>query len=161
MSYTLDVIDTKILALIQKNADLPVAEIADKVGLSASPCWRRIKRMEEAGVITDRVTVINPQILGLQFEALASVKLQLPTAEHLDRFEEAVAEWPEVLDCMTVSGAVDYVLHIITTDIQAYDEFLRAKILSLALVSDVQTRIVIRRTKETRALPLKLVAPKF
>jgi DNA-binding Lrp family transcriptional regulator len=152
----LDAIDVRILDLIQADASLSVADIADKVGLSSSPCWRRIKRLEELGVIIGRVTLLDRERLGLNFEVIASVKLQLPTRDNLERFEAAVADWPEVVDCATVTGAVDYMLRIITTDMHAYDDFLRDKILSLGLVSDVQSRIVIRVAKRTTAAPLKL-----
>ncbi len=155
---SLDAIDAKILDLIQRDAALSVAEIADRVGLSSSPCWRRIKRLEEEGVIIGRVTLLDRERLGLNFEVIASVKLQLPTRENLERFEAAVAKWPEVVDCATVTGAVDYMLRIVTTDMHAYDDFLRDKILSLGLVSDVQSRIVIRVAKRTTAAPLGLVS---
>ena len=154
MSYDLDSIDAKILELIQQDASLPVAEIADKVGLSSSPCWRRIKRMEEAGVISKRVTLLNAEAVGLAFEVYAAVKLQLPSKENLERFEAAVEKLPEVVECATVTGAVDYVLRIITPDLQSYDHFIRERVLSLQLVSDVQSRIVIRKVKSTTALPL-------
>lgn len=154
----LDAIDVKILELIQGDASLSVAEISERVGLSSSPCWRRIKRLEELGVIVARVTLLDRQKLGLTFEVIASVKLQLPTRENLERFEEAVSRWPEVVDCATVTGAVDYMLRIVTRDMQAYDDFLRDKILSLGLVSDVQSRIVIRVAKRTTAAPLALSA---
>jgi Lrp/AsnC family transcriptional regulator len=157
-STALDPIDAKILDLIQRDASLPVAEIAERVGLSSSPCWRRIKRLEEEGVITARVTLLDRARLGLTFEVIASVKLQLPNRENLERFEAAVQRWPEVVDCATVTGAVDYMLRIVTTDMQAYDDFLRDKILSLGLVSDVQSRIVIRIAKRTTAAPLGLVS---
>lgn len=153
----IDAVDAKILDLVQTDAALSVAEIAERVGLSSSPCWRRIKRLEELGVITGRVTLLDRERLGLTFEVIASVKLVLPTRENLERFETAVIDWPEVVDCATVTGAVDYMLRIITTDMHAYDDFLRDKILSLGLVSDVQSRIVIRVAKRTTAAPLGLV----
>lgn len=154
----LDAVDAKILDLIQNDAALSVAEIADRVGLSSSPCWRRIKRLEEIGVIVGRVTLLDRGRLGLTFEVIASVKLALPTRENLERFEAAVCQWPEVVDCATVTGAVDYMLRIVTTDMHAYDDFLRDKILSLGLVSDVQSRIVIRVAKRTTAAPLGLIS---
>lgn len=154
----LDAIDLRILDLIQQDASLSVAEISERVGLSTSPCWRRIKRLEELGIVVGRVTLLDRQLLGLTFEVIASVKLQLPTRENLERFEDAVARWPEVVDCATVTGAVDYMLRIVTRDMQAYDDFLRDKILSLGLVSDVQSRIVIRVAKRTTAAPLSLSA---
>ena len=157
MPQSLDAIDAKILDLIQKDAALSVAEIADRVGLSSSPCWRRIKRMEEAGIIQGRVTLLDRDTLGLGFEVVASVKLALPSKENLAKFEQLVQKWPEVLECMTVTGAVDYVIRITTTDMHAYDTFLREKLLGSGLVSDVQSRIVINIAKRTTALPLDLV----
>lgn len=154
----MDALDTKILDLLQHDSSLSIAEIADRVGLSSSPCWRRIERLKKNGVITQQVTLLDREKLGLNFEVIASVKLQLPTRDNLERFEAAVAKWPEVVDCTTVTGAVDYMLRIITTDMHAYDDFLRDKILSLGVVSDVQSRIVIRVAKRTTAAPLGLVS---
>ena len=156
MSEELDSIDVRILDLVQEDAALSVAEIADKVGLSSSPCWRRIKRLEEIGVITKRVTILERAALGLDFEVMASVKLALPNRENLEKFEAAVANWPEVVDCATVTGAVDYMIRVVTTDMHAYDGFLRDKLLGQGLVSDVQSRIVIRVAKRTTSVPLGL-----
>ncbi len=157
MSHEFDTVDARILDLIQRDAALSVAEIAEQVGLSSSPCWRRIKRMEEAGFIRGRVTLIDNRALGLDFEVIASVKLALPSRENLEAFEALVQTWPEVMECMTVTGQVDYMMHIVTTDMHAYDDFLRDKLLGSKLVSDVQSRIVIRVAKKTTALPLGLV----
>lgn len=161
MGDTLDAIDAKILSIIQQDANLPVAEVAERVGLSSSPCWRRIKRMEESGIIAGRVTLIDLERIGLGFEVVASVKLSLPTRDNLEVFERLVQGWPEVMDCATVTGAVDYMLRIVTTDMHAYDDFLRDKILSSGLVSDVQSRIVIRVSKRTTFAPLQLVQDQF
>jgi DNA-binding Lrp family transcriptional regulator len=156
VSEELDSIDVRILDLVQEDAALSVAEIADKVGLSSSPCWRRIKRLEEIGVITKRVTILERAALGLDFEVMASVKLALPNRENLEKFEAAVATWPEVVDCATVTGAVDYMIRVVTTDMHAYDGFLRDKLVGQGLVSDVQSRIVIRVAKRTTSVPLGL-----
>jgi len=158
---SLDAIYAKILSIIQQDASLPVAEVAERVGLSSSPCWRRIKRLEESGIISGRVTLIDLDRIGLGFEVMASVKLVLPTRENLEIFERLVQGWPEVLDCATVTGAVDYMLRVVTTDMHAYDNFLRDKILSSGLVSDVQSRIVIRVAKRTTYAPLQLVQDQF
>jgi DNA-binding Lrp family transcriptional regulator len=157
LSEELDAIDAKILDLLQQDASLSIAEIAERVGLSSSPCWRRIERLKKVGVITSQVTLLDREKLGLNFEVIASVKLQLPTRDNLEKFEGAVGKWPEVVDCVTVTGAVDYMLRIVTTDMHAYDDFLRDKILALGLVSDVQSRIVMRVAKRTTAAPLGLV----
>jgi Lrp/AsnC family transcriptional regulator len=159
LSEVLDAIDAKILDLIQYDASLSVAEIADRVGLSSSPCWRRIKRLEDVGVIQRRVTILDREALGLNFEVYATVKLSLPTKENLEAFETAVNRWPEVTHCATVTGGEDYVLRIITRDMHAFDDFLREKVLSLGLVSNIESRIVIRSVKNATAVPLGLVSP--
>lgn len=157
MSVDLDAVDVRILELLQEDASLSIADIAQKVGLSSSPAWRRIERLKRDKVITDQVTLLNKDKLGLSFEVFASVKLQLPSRENLDRFEAAVKAWPEVVECATVTGAIDYMLRIITRDMHAYDDFLRDKMLALGLVSDVQSRIVMRVPKRTTAAPLELM----
>jgi DNA-binding Lrp family transcriptional regulator len=153
----LDAVDARILELIQHDAGLSVAEIAEKVGLSSSPCWRRIKRLEDVGIIQRRVTVLDKDKLGLAFEVYATVKLNTPTRENLDAFEAAVAKWPEVVQCALVTGGEDYVLRIVTRDMHAFDDFLRGKLLAQGLVSDVHSRIVVRGAKDATALPLALV----
>lgn len=158
MSEELDAIDARILDLLQQDASLSIADIADKVRLSSSPAWRRIERLKKAGVILKQVTLLDHEKLGLTFEVFASVKLQLPSRENLEKFEAAVQAWPEVVDCATVTGAVDYMLRVVTTDMHAYDDFLRDKMLALGLVSDVQSRIVMRSAKRTTAAPLELVS---
>ncbi len=151
-----DEVDVRILDLLQKDASISVADLAEQVGLSSSPCWRRIKRLEEEGVITGRVTLLDREKLGLNFEVYATVKLQLPTRENLERFETASRKWDEVVECSTVTGPSDYLLRIITSDIHAFDDFLRDKVLALGLVSDVQSSIVVRVAKRTTAAPLGL-----
>jgi DNA-binding Lrp family transcriptional regulator len=158
LSDRLDAVDARILDLIQHDAALSVAEIADRVGLSSSPCWRRIKRMEEDGVIQRRVTLLDREKLGLDFEVYCTVKLSLPTRENLDVFEQSVRRWDEVAQCATVTGAADYELRVITRDMHAFDAFLRDKILALGLVSNIESRIVIRAVKSSTAVPLGLVS---
>ncbi len=159
MPEALDAVDAKILDLIQHDAGLSVAEIAERVGLSSSPCWRRIKRLEDAKIIQRRVTLLDREQLGLAFEVYAEVKLNLPTKENLEAFEAAIADLPEVAQCATVTGGMDYVLRIITRDMRAFDDFMREKLLSLGLVSNIESRIVIRSVKNSTAVPLGLVSP--
>jgi len=159
LSEALDAVDAKILDLIQHDAGLSVAEIADRVGLSSSPCWRRIKRLEDAGVIQRRVTILDREKLGLNFEVYCTVKLSLPTKDNLESFEQAIAKLPEVVQCATVTGAADYELRVVTRDMHAFDDFLRDKILGLGLVSNIESRIVIRAVKNTTAAPLGLISP--
>ena len=159
MPELLDAIDARILDLIQHDASLSVAEIAERVGLSSSPCWRRIKRLEDDGTIQKRVTILDRDKLGLTFEVYCTVKLSLPTKENLETFETAVKRWAEVVQCATVTGAADYEMRIVTRDMHAFDTFLRDKILSLGLVSNIESRIVVRAVKNATTIPLGLVSP--
>ena len=157
MSEVLDSVDARILDLIQHDAGLSVAEVAEKVGLSSSPCWRRIRRLEEAGVIQRRVTILDREKLGLNFEVYCTAKLSLPTKENLEAFEAAVLGWDEVVQCATVTGAADFELRVVTRDIHGFDAFLRDRLLSLGLVSNIESRIVIRGVKNTTVVPLGLI----
>jgi DNA-binding Lrp family transcriptional regulator len=159
LSEALDAVDARILDIIQHDAGLSVAEIAERVGLSSSPCWRRIKRLEDSGIIQRRVTILDRERLGLSFEVYCTVKLSLPTKDNLDAFEAAIARMAEVVQCATVTGSADYELRIVTRDMHAFDDFLRDRILSLGLVSNIESRIVIRSVKNTTAAPLALVSP--
>ena len=154
----LDNIDAKILHLIQSDAGLSVSDISEEVGLSSSPCWRRIKRMEEMGIIKGRVTLLDRKTLGLDFEVFVAVKLGLPNSENMEKFEQSVARMPEVVQCAVVTGAVDFMLRIVTTDMHAYESFLREVLLSIDLISDVQSRIVLRQSKDTTEVPLNLIS---
>lgn len=158
MPEQIDGIDAKILHLIQRNAALSVADIADKVGLSSSPCWRRIKRMEEIGIIKKRITILDRQKLGLNFEVFITIKLALPNRENMEKFESAVSQMSEVVQCAVVTGAVDFMLRVVTKDMNTYDDFLREDLLGLDLISDVQSRIVMRQSKEMGTLPLNLIS---
>ena len=159
MADELDPVDARILDILQQDAGLSVAEVAERVGLSASPCWRRIKRLEDTGMILRRVTILDAVKLGLDFEVYAIVKLNLPSTENLNVFEAAVANWPEVVQCATITGREDYVLRIVTSDMHAFDKFLREKLLALGIVSDCESHIVTRGVKNVTALPLGIVTP--
>ena len=158
MPEQIDGIDAKILHLIQTNAALSVADIADSVGLSSSPCWRRIKRMEEIGIIKQRVTILDRKKLGLDFEVFVAVKLALPNRDNMEKFESAISRMPEVVQCASVTGAVDFMLRVVTKDMHSYEDFLREVLLAIDLISDVQSRIVLRQSKESYAIPLNLIS---
>lgn len=146
--------DRKILAALQRDATRSVSEIAASVGLSQTPCWRRIKRMKDAGVIVSVIAHVDREALGLAFTSYAFVKLTTPSRENMQRFDALVARWPEVVTCERVTGAVDYLIKVVAADIKEYDAFLREKLLDSDLVSDVQSRIVVSTVKETWAVPL-------
>jgi len=156
LSELIDELDARILILIQEDSSVSVADLAEKVGLSPSPCWRRIKRLEDIGVIRKRVTLLDPEKLGLGFEVYVSVKLSLPSRANLEAFEARLAEWPEVVSCDTVTGHEDYMLRVLTRDMHAYDDFLRDKLLASDLVSGVESRIIMRSVRATTAVPVLL-----
>lgn len=150
----LDAGDIRILRILQRDASLPVAEVAREAGMSPSPAWRRIKRLKDAGVIRATVALVDRQTVGLNFVAYAFVKLGLPSRTNMDNFDRLVKLWPEVLLCERVTGAVDYLIKVVTDDIDAYDRFLRYKLLDNEFVTDVQSRIVVSTIKDTPALPI-------
>ena len=146
--------DRKILAVLQVDASQSMGEVALAVGLSQTPCWRRIKRMKDAGVITGIVAHLDREAIGLGFTSYAFVKLALPSRVNMEKFDGLVARWSEVVTCERVTGAVDYLIKVVSSDIKEYDAFLREKLLNSDLVSDVQSRIVVSTVKETSVLPL-------
>ena len=153
-SIDLDPGDIRILRIMQRDASLGVAEIARAAGMSQSPAWRRIKRLKDAGVIQNVVALVDRQAVGLDFVAYAFVKLGLPSRQNMESFDRMVKLWPEVLLCERITGAVDYLIKVVTSDIQAYDQFLRYKLLDNEFVTDVQSRIVVSTVKDTPALPI-------
>jgi Lrp/AsnC family transcriptional regulator len=150
----LDRFDLRILDQLQQDCTLPLAELARRVGLSTSPCWRRIKRLQEMGLIKRQIAQLDRLQLGLGFVVYAYVQLRDTSRESLESFERAVAEWPEVVLCELMTGAADYLIKVVTTDVQGYDRFLRNKLFTIGLVTDSQSRIVVSTIKDTSRLPL-------
>ncbi|HTN97187.1 MAG TPA: Lrp/AsnC family transcriptional regulator, partial [Nordella sp.] len=120
----LDDIDLRIVRALQMEGRMPVQELADKVGLSASPCARRVRLLEKAGVIKGYAAVIDPAKVGLPISVFASVKLERQREEELDRFAQAIARWPEVVDCFLMTAQRDYLMRIVVSDLEAYERFL-------------------------------------
>jgi Lrp/AsnC family transcriptional regulator len=148
----LDNIDRAILRLLSLDASLSLNDIADKVGLTATPCWKRIKRMEETGVIKSRVAVLDADKLGLPVSVFVSVETADHSAAWLERFAQAVAATPEIVGAWRMSGDVDYLLHVVVADIAAYDSFYRKLIASVPL-RNVSSRFAMERMK-AGALPI-------
>jgi len=148
----LDNIDRAILRLIATDASLSLNDIADKVGLTATPCWKRIKRMEETGIIKSRIAVLDADKLGLPVSVFVSVETADHSAEWLARFADTVQTTPEIVGAWRMSGDVDYLLHVIVADIAAYDAFYRKLIATLPL-RNVSSRFAMERMKDG-ALPI-------
>lgn len=146
--------DREILKLLQADADMPVADIAARVGLSASPCWRRIARLQKEGFIERRVAVLNARRLGLGLVVFANVKLAKHQSSLLREFEQAIVAYPEVTECYTMTGNMDYLLRIVTADIQSYEKFLREHLSQMPAVLEVHSSIAITEIKYSTQLPL-------
>jgi len=151
----LDAGDIRILRLLQEDASLAISDIAARCGMSQTPCWRRIKRMKDAGVIRQTSAVVDRESVGLGFMSYAFVKLGLPSQENMAAFDRLVRDWPEVIACDRITGAVDYLIKVVSRDMKTYDTFLRTKLLDGNLVSDVQSHIVVAGIKDSASLPLE------
>ena len=148
----LDDVDRRILQALQEDAARPAAEIARTVGLSPSPCWRRIKRLEDEGVIVRRVAIVDPTKLGLDLTAFAHISLSSHEKKDIDRFHERMRNTPEVVSCHAVTGQVDFIIKVVVKDIQAYDAFLTRRLLQTALIRSVNTTFALRAVKDTTAV---------
>ncbi|MFD2207574.1 Lrp/AsnC family transcriptional regulator [Kiloniella antarctica] len=150
----LDPLDVKILSLLQKDATIPTAEIADKVGLSQSPCWRRIKRFRDEGLIRKEVCLLDPKEVGLGVTVFATVTLVQHHEEHVRQFEDIVERRPEIMECYTITGDRDYLLRIVAKDIEAYDHMLTEQFLHLPIINSVNSRFALRSVKYSTELPI-------
>lgn len=150
----LDRFDKKILGILQEDCSLPVGEIAKRVGLSTSPCWRRISQLEKAGVIRKRVAVLDHAGLGMEVVAFVNVRLSQHGRENLEHFENTIRTFPEVLECFTVTGDTDYLLKIVTRDIRHFESFLRDHLMTMPMIRETHSTIAVTEIKDTTQLPL-------
>ena len=149
----MDRLDRKILRLLQEDSTLAVADLAKKVGLSTTPCWRRIQKMEEDGVIRGRVALLDPVKINTKVTVFVSVRTNTHSIEWLRRFSEVVVEFPEVVEFYRMSGDVDYLLRVVVPDIAAYDAFYKRLIAKIE-IRDVSSSFAMEQIKYTTQLPL-------
>ncbi len=150
----MDDFDRKILTCLQRDASLSVAEIADQVGLSSTPCWRRIQKLEADGVITQRVALLDPKKVNVGVTVFVSIRTQHHSVDWLDRFSKAVDDIDEVVDFYRMSGDIDYLLRIVVPDIAAYDAVYK-RLISAIDLNDVTSSFAMECIKQTTALPLQ------
>jgi Lrp/AsnC family leucine-responsive transcriptional regulator len=150
----IDAIDRKIIAAIQIDGKITAQELANRVGLSASPCARRVRLLEEAGIIKGYTAVIDQKKAGLPISAFASIKLERQREEDLDRFAQAVTRWPEVVDCYLMTGQRDYLMRIVVRDLEAYERFIKEKLTRLKGIASIETSFALDQVKRSEALPL-------
>ena len=152
----LDRTDLRILRALQKNGKLSNIELAEMIGLSPSPCARRVKALIETGVIGETVTLLKPKALGLNLMALIHISMDRHTPERFEVFEEAIRGFPEVLECLLITGSeADYQLKVIVQDMESYQQFLLGKLTRVEGVTGVQSSFVMRKVVNTQELPLE------
>ena len=149
----MDAIDRKILAVLQDDASMSVAEIGSRVGLSSTPCWKRIQRLEADGVILKRVALIDQNKVGLGITVFVSIETGDHSQVWLDRFAEAVRTMPEVMEFHRMAGDVDYMLRVVVSDIAGYDTFYK-KLIGTVPLKNVTSRFAMEKVKSTTALPI-------
>ena len=149
----MDKIDTKILAALQEDANIPISELAERVGLSKTPCWKRVQKLEADGVIRSRVALLDPEKLNVGVTVFATVRTREHTLEWIEAFGDAVKQIPEVVEFYRMSGDIDYMLRIVVPDIAGYDAVYKRLISQISLY-DVCSSFAMERIKYTTALPL-------
>ncbi|MDL2405925.1 Lrp/AsnC family transcriptional regulator [Rhizobium calliandrae] len=149
----LDHLDRKIIAALQLDGRMTTQQLGDRIGLSASPCARRVRLLEKAGIIKGYAAIIDEALFGLPVSAFASIKLSRQHEDDLDRFAKAVSRWPEVVDCYLMTGQRDYLLRIVVSDLAEYERFLKEKLTRLDGVASIETSFALTQVKRTTFLP--------
>lgn len=155
MQDELDAIDMKILTLLQRDASMTTAELAEKVGISQSPCWRRIQRLHDEGYIKGQVVLVDREKLGFDMQIFAQVKIGRLSDEDRETFFRGVQNIPEILECYTVFGEMDTLLKIVAPNVKWYQEFIFNSLMKLPGVEDVRSIVTLSEAKNTTAIPLK------
>lgn len=150
----LSAVDRKILHALQEDGRMTIQAIADRVGLSASPCLRRIRQMEGAGVIAGYSATVDQKAVGLPVSVFISIKLERQRAEQLDRFGAAISRWPEVMECYLMTGQFDFLLRVVCANLEAYEHFLREKLTQVEGVASIESSFSLGQVKYSRVLPL-------
>ena len=154
MLNELDTIDLRLLSAIQTDSSQSAADLAEKVGISQSPCWRRIQRLRDEGYIKREVALLDRKKLGLNAHVFAQVKLSAHGRAHLAEFSKAVQAFPEVLECYVLMGNVDFLLRIVTEDVEAYERFFFERLSKLPGIQEVNSTVALSEIKFSTALPL-------
>ena len=154
MSKYPDSVDRKILSILEKNARISNAELAEKVNLSPTPCLRRLRKLESTGLIRGYAALLDEKALGLQASALLFVNLEKNTKENAEQFEAALQLLPEVLECFVVAGRHDYVLRVVTRDLDDYARFIKERLAVLEKIADLESIIILKQILVQKNLPL-------
>ena len=149
----LDAIDRRMLAVLQEDGRITNQELSEKVGLSPTPCLRRLKRLEDSGVIQSYSAIVDPKAYGLPFSVFVSVRLVQQTQENISEFEKAVEGWSEVSECYLMTGTQDDLLRVLTDGIDGYDRFLKQKVTRLKCIHSIQSNFALATVKRKIGLP--------
>jgi len=149
-----DKTDIKILRTLQAEPGLSIQDLADRVGLSHTPCWRRLKKLEASGTIRERATILDPDALGLSITVYAQARLKQHDEETLEAFEQATRDCPEIVECFSMSGESDYVLRVVTGSVAQYETFLKKTLLHLPGVATINSSFALKCVKLTTKLPI-------
>lgn len=150
----LDVVDRRILAVLQENARISNVDLAEQVGMSPSPCWRRVKTLEDSGVIAKHVSLVDPAAVGLPVSVFVQVTLERQIETALETFEQTVLARPEVMECYLMTGDSDYLLRVVVADLSAYERFLMDHLTRLNGVASIKSSFALKQVKYRTALPL-------
>lgn len=150
----LDAIDVRILRALQEDGRMTIQDLAAKAGLTPSPCLRRVRMLEEAGVISGYVAVLDQGKVGLAVSVFVSIRLERQREDELERFSKAIALWPEVLECYLMTGQRDYLMRVVVADLPAYERFLKEKLTRLTCVASIESSFALGQVKHTQILPL-------
>lgn len=150
----LDAIDRRILEHLQDNARISNVDLAARVGISASPCWRRVRELEESGVISNYVTLIDAASVGLMVSVFVNVSLERQVERELDVFQNAIRERPEVMECYLMTGEADFLLRVVVPDLMAYERFLMDHLTRVPGIASIRSSFALKQVKYRTALPL-------
>ena len=155
MMIELNAKDIEILELLQSNSDRSSTEVAEKLNMSQSPCWRRINRLEQEGIIQKKVAILNRGALGMELVAFTSINLREASRQSMEHFESEVSQMDEVIECYTITGAWDYMLKIVAKDIRHYEQFVWNRLLEIPMIGQIYSNISVTEIKNTTKLPLR------
>jgi Lrp/AsnC family leucine-responsive transcriptional regulator len=153
-SKTLDDIDRRILTALQHDGRLTNQDLAARVGISPSPCWRRVRALESAGVIKAYAALVDPGALGLDVSVFTQVSLDRQGEKNLQVFEQAVGAWPEIMECYLMTGDADYLLRVVVPDLAAYEQFLMQKLTRIPGIASIKSSFALRSVKYRTDLPI-------
>ena len=153
-NITLTAVDRKILRALQEDGRMTIQAVADRVGLSASPCLRRIRQMERAGIIAGYSAVVEQKAVGLPVSVFISIRLERQRSRELDAFAAAIGGWPEVMECYLMTGQFDFLLRVVCADLGAYEQFLRERLTQVEGVASIESSFSLGQVKHSRVLPL-------